>query len=235
MTTEPFRRIRGICFDLDNTLWDVLPVIQHAEVAMHAFLAGNYPRVGTAFSIETLRAARDRTALAFPDKRHDYTFLRLQTLRDLASEFGYSADMAQEAFDVFIGARNEVELYQDVLPALEQLRLKYRLFSASNGNADLGRIGIAHYFERSIAARHVGALKPDPIVFCKVIEGTDLRIDEVVYVGDDPELDVEGARSAGMGTIWVNRVGAEWPIDIAPPTHAVRSLAELASLMLDRG
>ena len=57
----------------------------------------------------------------------------------------------------------------------------------------------------AIAARHVGALKPDPAIFRKVIEGTDLEPHEVVYVGDDPELDVEGARGAGMQAIWVDR------------------------------
>ena len=78
----------------------------------------------------------------------------------------------------------------------------------------------------------MGALKPDRAVFCKVIEGTDLRIAEVVYVGDDPELDIEGARSAGMGAIWLNRTGAQWPIYIDPPENSVTSLTELADLLM---
>jgi FMN hydrolase / 5-amino-6-(5-phospho-D-ribitylamino)uracil phosphatase len=223
---------RAICFDLDNTLWDVWPVIQRAEQAMYGFLASRYPRVTAAHTIESLRSVRDRVAFKYPDKSHDYTFLRQQGLRELAGEFAYAEDMAQQAFDVFIAARNEVELYDDVLPALEQLGQRYRLFTASNGNADLARIGLAHRFERSVAARHVGALKPHPAVFCKVIEGTDLRIDEVVYVGDDPELDVEGARAAGMGAIWLNRTGAAWPLDIPPPAQSVCSLTELTRLMM---
>jgi 2-haloalkanoic acid dehalogenase type II len=231
-TSFPVATFRAICFDLDNTLWDVWPVIRRAEEAMYAFLAKQYPMVSEANTVETLREARDRTALAFPDKSHDYTFLRLETLRAIARSFGYPEIMAEQAFDVFIAARNEVELYEDVLPALRQLGKRYRLFTASNGNADLARIGLAHHFERSIAARHVGALKPDPLVFCKVIEGTDLRIHEVVYVGDDPELDVEGARSAGMGAIWLNRTGAQWPIDIAPPADSVTSLTELTDLLI---
>ena len=64
-------------------------------------------------------------------------------LRELAREFGYPRRMVEEAFDVFIQARNEVELYDDVLPALSTAS-RYRLFTASNGNADLGQIGIAH-------------------------------------------------------------------------------------------
>jgi putative hydrolase of the HAD superfamily len=223
--------VRAICFDLDNTLWDVWPVIVRAEQKMYDFLAQRYPRVVASMTLEMMRAAREQTAAAHPQMRHDFTFLRKQTLREHAKEFGYAEAMVEEAFDAFIQARNEVELYADVMPALEQLQARYRLFTASNGNADLGKIGIAHFFERTVAARHVGALKPDPAIFHKVIEGTDLQAHEVVYVGDDPLLDVEGARGAGMQAIWIDRQGAEWPPQIVPAPCTVRSLTELVELL----
>jgi 2-haloalkanoic acid dehalogenase type II len=224
-------KVRAICFDLDNTLWDVWPVIVRAEQAMYEFLAQRYPRVVAKMTLEMMRSAREQTAAAYPQMRHDFTFLRKQTLRDHAREFGYAEAMVEEAFDAFITARNEVELYADVLPALEQLRARYRLFTASNGNADLEKIGLAHFFERTVAARHVGALKPDPAIFHKVIEGTDLQARDVVYVGDDPHLDVEGARRAGMQAIWIDRDGAVWPAELAPAAHTVRSLTELVELL----
>ena len=224
-------KVRAICFDLDNTLWDVWPVIMRAEQKMYDFLAQRYPRVVASMTLEMMRTARQETADAHPQMRHDFTFLRKQTLREHAKEFGYAEAMAEEAFDAFIQARNEVDLYPDVLPALEQLRARYRLFTASNGNADLVKIGIAHLFERTIAARHVGALKPDPAIFYKVIEGTDLQAHDVVYVGDDPLLDVEGARGAGMQAIWIDRQGVEWPTQIAPAAYTIRSLTQLLELL----
>src|SRR5690606_2869342 len=161
--------------------------------------------------------------------KHDFTFLRKQTLREHAEEFGYAEGMVEEAFDVFIRARNEVELYDDVLPGLERLRRRFRLFTASNGNADLAQIGLEHWFERTTAAREVGALKPDPLIFKKAIEGTGLAMHEVLYVGDDPELDVVGSRAAGMQPVWIDRVGtAAWPPDLEPPVLAVRTVLELA-------
>jgi 2-haloalkanoic acid dehalogenase type II len=223
--------IRAVCFDLDNTLWDVWPVIQRAEQAMYDFLALKYPRVTAAMTVEMLRQARQETARAYPQMAHDFTFLRTQTLRDHAREFGYAEAMAEEAFDAFLAARNEVVLYDDVLPGLEHLKTRFRLFTASNGNADLQRIGLAHFFERSLNARQVGALKPDPLLFHKVIEGTDLQPQQVVYVGDDPALDVVGARSAGMEPIWINREQAAWPSELPPPVHVVRTLQELAALL----
>jgi FMN hydrolase / 5-amino-6-(5-phospho-D-ribitylamino)uracil phosphatase len=224
-------KVRAICFDLDNTLWDVWPVIMRAEQKMYDFLAQRYPRVVASMTLEMMRTAREQTAAAHPQMRHDFTFLRKQTLREHAREFGYAEAMVEEAFEAFIQARNEVDLYPDVLPALDRLAARYRLFTASNGNADLGKIGIAHFFERTVAARHVGALKPDPAIFHKVIEGTDLQAHEVVYVGDDPLLDIEGARGAGMQAIWIDRQGGEWPPQIAPASHTVRSLTELVELL----
>ena len=223
--------IRAVCFDLDNTLWEVLPVIMRAERAMYDFLGQRYPRVVAAMSIEAMREARARVAIDHPHMCHDFSFLRKQALLNHASDHGYAASMAEEAFEVFMRARNEIELYADVRPALEVLYRRYRLFTASNGNADLRRIGLAHLFERSVAAREVGALKPDKAVFLKVIEATDLQPAEVLYVGDDPELDVEGARRAGMQTVWINRDAAPWPTALAPPPHSVKSLIELNELL----
>ena len=225
--------IRALCFDLDNTLWDVWPVIRNAEQAMYDFLAERYPRIVASLTVEALREAHEQTAAKYPQMKHDFTFLRKQTLREHADEFGYAECMVEEAFDVFIQARNRVELYEDVLPALETLKNQYRLFTASNGNADLTQIGLAHYFERSVAAREVGALKPDPLIFQKAIEGTDLSAQEVIYVGDDPLLDVVGSRSAGMHPVWMDRVGEPWPADIPPPLHTVKSVMDLA-IWLDR-
>ena len=224
-------KVRAICFDLDNTLWDVWPVIMRAEQKMYDFLAERYPRVVANMTMAMMRAAREQTAAAHPQMRHDFTFLRKQTLREHAKEFGYAEAMVEEAFEAFIQARNQVDLYPDVVPALEQLRERFRLFTASNGNADIDRIGLGHFFERTVNARLVGALKPDPAIFHKVIEGTDLQAHEVVYVGDDPLLDVEGARGAGMHAIWIDRQGGEWPTEIAPATHTVRSLTELVDLL----
>lgn len=223
--------IRAICFDLDNTLWDVWPVIKRAEQAMYDFLALKYPRVTAAMTVEMLREAREETARAYPQMAHDFTFLRTQTLRDHAREFGYAEAMAEEAFDAFIQARNEVVLYEDVLPGLERLKQRFRLFTASNGNADLTRIGLAHYFERMVHARQVGALKPDPLLFHKVIEGTDLEPQQVVYVGDDPALDVVGARAAGMCPVWINREQVDWPTAVGAQPYTVQSLHDLGAAL----
>jgi len=226
------RALRAIIFDLDNTLWDVGPVILRAEHAMFEFLARHFPRVAELHDLESMRDVRARMAIEHPRYRHDFTWLRTQALKHHAAEAGYDESMAHEAFAVFFRVRNEVVLYDDTRPTLERLRAEYRLFAVSNGNADVARIGLAHYFERSLAARDAGMMKPDPRIFHILLESAGLTPDEVVHVGDDPDADVEGARAAGVLPVWLNRQGSPWPLESAAPEITIATLDPLPSVLL---
>lgn len=220
--------IRAIIFDLDNTLWDVHPVIVRAEHALHAFLAQHYPRIVGQHDLASMRELRVRVAREHPAMRHDFTWLRLESLRRHAREAGYDESMAQAAFDVFYRARNEVVLYDDVRPALERLvHAGYRLFALTNGNADLGVIGLDRYFEAALTAREAGMLKPDPRIFGLLLDRVGLRAIEAAYVGDDPEADVEGARAAGLLPVWLNREGLHWTRESDAPHVIIGGLHEL--------
>jgi len=221
--------IRAVCFDLDNTLWDIWPVILRAEQAVMDFLALHYPTAVVGETLESMRAAREAVARRFPQHQHDFSFLRQQALREQCVRCGCAEQMVEQAFEVFLSARNRVDLYAEVAESLQLLQRRYRLFTASNGNADLSRIGIAHWFERSIHAREVGVLKPAAAVFHKVVEATDLQLHEVLYVGDDPLADVEGARRAGMRAVWINRNAESWPVELSQPEHTVTTLRELVA------
>lgn len=228
------REVQAIIFDLDNTLWDVGPVILRAEHAMARFLAERYPRVMQLHTLDSMRDARARMAVEHPAMRHDFTWLRKRALAIHAREAGYAEVMVEEAFDVFYRARNEVVLYDDVIPALEELSRSFRLFAISNGNADLAAIGLARYFERSLAAREAGMLKPDPRIFAMLLAGAGIEPIQAAHVGDDPEADVIGARRAGVTPVWLNRPRVPWPVEAPPPEYAVASLSELAPLLLSR-
>jgi 2-haloalkanoic acid dehalogenase type II len=226
------KRVEAICLDLDDTLWPVEAVIERAEAAMVDWLARHYPRVAENHDVHSMRVVRQRMADEFPDMRHDFTFLRRQALAWHAREAGYAEDMVDEAFGIFFAARNAVEPFEDVVPALERLGRRFRLMTLSNGNADLRMIGLEGYFERTLAAREAGAAKPDPRIFVALLDGVGLEPRQVLYVGDDPHADIEGARNAGMHAAWVDRFGRQWPQDVAPPAMAVRDLLQLADLLL---
>lgn len=222
--------VHAVIFDLDNTLWDVGPVILRAEHAMLRFLTERYPRVVERHSLESMRDVRARMAMEHPAMRHDFTWLRTEALLVHAREAGYPESMAHETFEVFFRARNDVVLYDDVLPAFDALAGRYRLFAISNGNADLDAIGLARFFEHSLAAREAGVLKPDPRIFVLLLERAGLPPQNVVHVGDDAVADVEGARRAGVTPVWLDRAGEGWHAATSPPL-TVRTLTELAGLL----
>jgi 2-haloalkanoic acid dehalogenase type II len=226
------KQVLAICLDLDDTLWAIDRVIERAERAMLEWLARDYPRVAEAHDVHSMRQVRQRMALEFPSMRHDFTFLRRQALVWHARDAGYPEHLADEAFEVFYAARNQVEVFADVVPALDRLRGRFRLMTLSNGNADLRRIGLAHYFERTLAARDAGAAKPDRRIFQALLDGAGLEPAHVLYAGDDPHADVGGARAAGLRAAWVDRLGRSWPQEIEPPDLAVRDLGELADRLL---
>ena len=221
--------VRAIAFDLDNTLWDVEPVLVRAETRLAEWLQRHCPRIAAGLSVADMRRAREQLAAREPHNAHDLTYLRLTALTAHAREHGYDERIAGDAFEVFIAARNEVELFADVRPALARLRLRYRLASLSNGNADLARIGLHQLFAVSLNARQIGAAKPERRCFECLAQQLALRGEEILYVGDDPLLDVAAAREAGLRSAWMNRGACAWPAELAPAELVVRDCAELAA------
>jgi len=223
--------VRAIAFDLDNTLWDVEPVLARAEARLHAWLQGNCPRIAQRLSSEDMRRAREELARREPHHAHDLSYLRLTALAAHAREHGYDECMAQQAFEVFLSARNELQPFADVAPALARLRQRYRLASLSNGNADLARIGLDAAFTVSLNARQIGAAKPHRRCFERLARELGLAPREILHVGDDPLADVEGARAAGFVSAWMNRRGRAWPQELPVPEVVVTDCAQLAPLL----
>ncbi|MCC6171624.1 MAG: HAD family hydrolase [Gammaproteobacteria bacterium] len=207
--------LQVLCFDLDDTFWELRRVLERAEQRVAAFFAARYPRLAR-HARSDLLAARLALAREQPQRAHDLTWLRTETIRRLAVADGYPDGVGAEAFEVFIAARNEVDLFPDVRPALDRLAARYTLATFSNGNADLGRIGLAPLFAVSLNAESVGVPKPHPDAFAAVARRLDCEPGRMLYVGDDPQADVAGARAAGLRTAWINRHGASWP-DAHPP------------------
>jgi putative hydrolase of the HAD superfamily len=218
---------RILSFDLDDTLWPVAPVIAGAEQALFEWLHRRHPATVRDHGLEAMRAARTEVAERFPERVHDLTFLRRQALVERFAATGHDPALADEALEVFLAARNRVELYPDVRPALTRLRLRHRLYALSNGNAELGRCGLAEYFAGHVTAREAGAAKPDARIFALLLARAGVSAAEVLHVGDDPLADVVGARSAGIRAIWLNRAGRAWPAQYPPPARTLTTLDDL--------
>ncbi len=203
--------IKAITFDLDDTLWDIWPVVERAEELLHDWLAARYPRIPERFTPLALRELASEVSTARPDLAHDRTWLRKAALKLAAERADYAEFDVEGAFEVFFIARNAVEPFAEVRPTLERLGQRYRLASLSNGNADLQLIGLDDLFVFSLNAIDIGAAKPDPPLFTEACRRLNVRPEQIVHVGDDPEHDVLGAARAGFRTVWVNRTGRDWP------------------------
>ncbi|OOZ37662.1 HAD family hydrolase [Solemya velesiana gill symbiont] len=230
--SNPFiqQNIRAISFDLDDTLWDNRPVLMAAEQIVFDWLTSNYSRIGETYDYESVHTMRHALAKARPDLRHDMTRLRKELLRQIADTTGYDDSLVEPAFEVFIEARHRITLFDDVLPTLENLRKRgYLLGALTNGNASIQRLGIDHLFDFSVTAEEAGAAKPDPRMFELACQRSGVSTREMVHVGDEPTTDIEGAQSAGITAIWMNRGGIEWQMD-SPPDAEVRNMSELLDL-----
>ncbi|MEO7205309.1 MAG: HAD-IA family hydrolase [Steroidobacteraceae bacterium] len=216
-----------LSFDLDDTLWAVEPVILAAEAAMLAWLRERHPLLMHGQDRESLRSMRVRIAQQFPERAHDMTFLRHRALAEMFAAAGHAEAHADEAFEVFYAVRNRVKLYDEVELSLKRLSARYRLFALSNGNADLKRCGIAHWFEGHITAISAGAAKPDIRIFTRLLDAAGVEAAQVLHVGDDPHLDVMGAAQAGMQAAWLNRAEKSWPAQLPPPPRTILSLEEI--------
>ncbi|HEX3604064.1 MAG TPA: HAD family hydrolase [Steroidobacteraceae bacterium] len=216
-----------LSFDLDDTLWAVEPVLLAAESAMHAWLEERHPEMMRGHDRESLRAMRARLAEQYPERGYDMTFLRHRALAEMFVQGGHDPGHADEAFEVFFAERNRVELYEEVAASLERLSARYRLFALSNGNADLQRCGIAHWFEGHITAISAGAAKPDVRIFKRLLEVAGVAAAQVLHIGDDPRLDVIGATHAGMHAAWLNRNDKIWPAHLPPPARTIKTLEEI--------
>ena len=209
--------ISVITFDLDNTLWDVEPVLIKAEEAQQTWLKEHRPGAVEAFDHEALFEFKKSVWKRHPELSHHVSQMRTQMLYELQIAAGYreheARSGAQQAFDIFLQERRKVVLYEEALGVLELLAKNYTLGALTNGNADIYKTDAAEYFDFAFLAEDIGASKPHPDMFHAALKQTGVNAEDIIHVGDDPEHDIRGAREVGMRTVWVNTRQKNWSGD----------------------
>lgn len=220
--------IRAITLDLDDTLWPVWPAIERAEMALLQWLGAHAPQTATRFDLAGMRVVREQVARDQPSLAHDLSALRRESIERMLVASGEDSALAGPAFEVFFAARQRVELYGDVLPALRRLAARWPLLALSNGNADIDRIGLGRWFRGSLGAREAGVAKPDARIFHAACDRLGCAPGEVLHVGDDLRLDVQGSLDAGLQAAWIRRGGRAAGAETAPSWqgHDLLTLAD---------
>ena len=105
--------IKIIGFDLDDTLWDVAPVIHRAEAQLNQWLANEVP--GLKYTVETMRALRKQVLDENPGLIKQITEFRRciieRALRLSHISSPRATDLSYQAMEVFLEARNQIELF----------------------------------------------------------------------------------------------------------------------------
>jgi len=95
--------------------------------------------------------------------------------------------------------------------------------------AILDRSGLLAPFKVLTFSDECGIRKPDPEIFLLTLRQFGVPPEDAIHVGDDPVLDVEGARDAGMRVIQVTPTGrATGPVK---PDAVVTGLGELPAAL----
>lgn len=225
-------KIKAITLDLDDTLWPVWPTIARAELILQDWLTIHAPQTAQLCAdADVKKRIRSEVNQRHPDRAHDLSFLRRESIRESLQRAGDAPYLADAAFDVFFAERQNVTLYDGVQTALERLAARYPLMGLSNGNADVFRTAAGPYFKAAISAREFGVAKPDIRIFHAAAAQLNVPSEFVLHLGDDAHTDALGAINAGMQTAWVNTQGHDWPHQMAQPL-TVRHLTELCDHLL---
>ncbi|MGC4093318.1 MAG: HAD family hydrolase [Polyangiaceae bacterium] len=188
-------RIRGILVDLDETL-------HSREAAFWAWIESEAERVGKS-------ATLDRARIAELDARGRGE--KEPLLGYLDEVFGWAECGEQRVERFRAGVSRFAKLGPGVRELLVRLGAEYRLGLVTNGTsatqrAKLSSLGIERLFDPIVISGEVGVRKPDARIFELAMAGWGLPRESILFVGDDPVSDIQGAMNAGMRTL---RVGGD--------------------------
>jgi putative hydrolase of the HAD superfamily len=229
-------KYRHIFFDLDHTLWDFES--NSRQTLQELFLACDLEAKGV-HSFELFY----KNYMVHNEKLWDRFrkgFIKMDDLR--------WKRMWLTLLDFKIGdekiARNLAKRFLDLLPTRKTLfpytveiltyltNKGYRLHLITNGfeqvqHMKLQYAGIDSYFIEVITSEGSSYIKPNKEIFDYAFQKTNALPAESIMIGDNVEVDIQGAINAGIDQIYMNH------LNIAPsiqPTYTVYSLKELENI-----
>jgi putative hydrolase of the HAD superfamily len=190
--------IHAVVFDLDGTLLNRRLSLEQINRDQWERLPG-------------LRECADEAHYVQAAIEHDldgYAPRREMFARVLA-RFGLSPELAGTLLEDYRAMfPRACVLFPDATETLEALRAAgLKLALITNGSARMQRgklkcLAIEPAFDTILISEAEGVSKPDPRIFRLALERLNTTADRAVFVGDHPDVDVAGARSAGMKAVW---------------------------------
>jgi len=199
--------VRAVLFDVDFTLCRPGPELsaeRYARIAERHRVTLDTSRYDEAREAAVLNLKRH------PELHHDESIWHRFT-QDIFLGMGGPTELASECateIEEGWGVSENFELFEDVLPVLDELRAaELRIAVVSNGIRDL-REFVAHHrldVDAIVDSRSHGRVKPHPTIFQAALGLLDVKPADAVMVGDSVEEDIEGAQAMGMRAILIDR------------------------------
>ena len=245
-------RLRGVLFDLDDTLIDwsrvtlgwreiEAPRIQRVHAHVHR------GETSARFDADSLvELYRQRTRAAWDVARMNLRAPHQpRILMSVLDELGVdcsdlSRDEVMRVYDW--DAVPGTVVFPDVPPMLETLRaqgIKTGIVTNASQpmaqrDAELATHGLLDYFpDCRLAAADSGYLKPHPRIFEAALAMMGTSADETLFIGDNPVADIGGAEAVGMRAVRRLTDRAIFNGDLAPAAGSLRSFDELPAILDD--
>lgn len=247
------QRIRGVLFDMDDTLIDWSEYHQGGDWRaterphlrkLYDFVQNQHGKLNASFDAFA-NYYNSRVREAWSDAR---TSLRAPHLglvvMDCLAHFGYSGRLSMDeclrAYEW--GVIERVHVFADTIPALSELTARgIALGIVTNAyqpmwmrDLELLHYGLLDYFPNPharISAADAGYLKPHAAIFERALRALGLPPDEVIFVGDNPVADIAGAQHAGMRAVWRQLPNAILANPIIVPDATIHTLQDLIAVI----
>jgi putative hydrolase of the HAD superfamily len=232
------KKYTHIIFDLDRTLWDF-------DRVSHEVLSEIYNELVqplTTFSFEYFHEKYKVINSGLWDlyRRNEIKkdLLRVKRFTLSLEELGLDRPwIANQMADEYVKRTTEhAYLFPGTMELLAYLKEKnYVLSVMTNGFKEvqypkIARSGLGPYFEYIFISEEIGYNKPDRRIFEFALKKMNASPTEVLFVGDDYEVDIEGAADAGMDQVFFNPHTN--PADGGKPaTYRIAELSELMTIL----
>lgn len=130
-------------------------------------------------------------------------------------------------------ANSRFVLFDDVITSFKALKkhgLKLGIITNLKNDINLlcRELGLESYLDVALTSNMVGAAKPSPLIFQAALGKTGVATADAIYVGDQYQVDILGARKAGMKPVLIDRYDLYPQITDCP---RIKSLTELTEYL----
>lgn len=235
--------IRWVAFDLDDTIFNGTLLVEKARRAAVSMMVQNGLPVDLEYAIKIL----DEIIIEFgtnSENHLDYLLMRLQN--DPKVRLPHDLNFNKLVAAGVIGYHREkvkhFKLFRDVNSTLQELHqrgIKTAIITDGMPKKQyekILRLQLEGKMDKIIISDEVAIRKPNPQLFSQFLDVIKCQPQEVIYIGDRLERDIEPAQKAGLRTALIHRGTKYDPYitkvisNIKPDFH-LRNLHELIHII----